>query len=171
VIQSLDAARADGVDRRAVAVARADAGDMQVMGTGALDCPIQCCALCDRHGGEPPIQVAIAHAMRNELSVGLRVAGHDRSMRSREASAGQDRTLQELFLTPVSQRVHLALPRPSIRWKRHESVMNSVMNTALGRGSAMSANVRAMKDASCARSPSQSKLVAHPVGTAVLDMG
>jgi K+-transporting ATPase A subunit len=43
--------------------------------------------------------------------------------------------------------------------------MNSVMNTALGRGSAMSANVRAMKDASCARSPSQSKLVAHPVGT------
>src|SRR5258706_12503935 len=39
--------------------------------------------------------------------------------------------------------MHLALPRPSVRWKRHESVMNSVR----GRGSAMSANVRAMKGA------------------------
>src|SRR6266699_1686155 len=41
----------------------------------------------------------------------------------------------------------LALPDSSVRCKRHESAMNSVMNTVLGRGSAMSANVRAMKDA------------------------
>jgi hypothetical protein len=43
--------------------------------------------------------------------------------------------------------MHLALPRPSVRWKRHESVMNSVMNSVRGRGSAMSANVRGMKGA------------------------
>ena len=31
----------------------------------------------------------------------------------------------------------LALLDPSVRWKRHESVMDSAMNTVLGRGSAM----------------------------------
>jgi hypothetical protein len=47
----------------------------------------------------------------------------------------------------TAQLMSLALPDSSVRCKRHESAMNSVMNTVLGRGSAMSANVRAMKDA------------------------
>src|SRR5260370_19723443 len=47
----------------------------------------------------------------------------------------------------TAQLMSLALPDSSVRCKRHESVMDSAMNTALGRGSAMSANVRAMKDA------------------------
>ena len=36
----------------------------------------------------------------NLLSLGLRVAAPSRPMRSREASTGRDRALQELFLTP-----------------------------------------------------------------------
>jgi hypothetical protein len=59
---------------------------------------------------------------------------------------------------------HFALSGPSVRRKRHESAMNSVIGR--GRGTALlpPGTGESQEGCSHASSTSQSKLVAHPVG-------
>jgi len=112
-----------------------------------------------------PHEGGLAHRMPQPAARWAEVAGHARSMRSREASTRRDRALGEPLLTPRKSSCPSPSPLSSVRCKRHESVMDSAMNTVLGRTALLPlANVRARKDASCARSPLQSDLVAHPVG-------
>src|SRR5260370_26811661 len=58
-----------------------------------------------------------------------------------------------------------ALLDPSVRWKRHESVMNSVIGRGVRNGSAASCTRESHEGRSHASSTSESKLVAHPVGS------
>src|SRR5260370_2200126 len=59
----------------------------------------------------------------------------------------------------MAQLMHLTLRDPSVGWKRHESVMNSIMCRGPALGKRESHEGR-----SHASSTSQIKLVAHPVG-------
>jgi hypothetical protein len=81
------------------------------------------------------------------------VAGHARSMRSREASTRRDRALGEPLLTPRKSSCPSPSPLSSVRCKRHESVMDSAMNTVLGRG------VRNGSAASCQRESQEGRVL------------
>jgi hypothetical protein len=61
------------------------------------------------------------------------VASQGHSMRSLGSDKGRDRALREQFLTPSPRECTSPSSLPSVRWKRHESVMNSAMNS-MGRG-------------------------------------
>ena len=63
---------------------------------------------------------------------------------------------------------HLALSRPSVRRKRHESAMNSVIGRDRGTALLPPGTGESHEGCSHASSTSQSTLVAHPVGRAKL---